>query len=260
MPKCRTGESRMSRRNNTLRLNRANRRLAGVCAGMADYLEVPAFLVRVIYVLMCMAWAMLILAYPITWWWLKNREEHGSDFMSGSKVANHLRRIDYHKQLYRNPARARIAGVCSGIADYLEISSTMVRVLTLLSFFIFGPFTFFVYLVFWIALEKNPEETGRRGHRFRHRRSRRAEQTHAHFRRSMGYGADDSQHADREGFVDDPHPQDHPQDAGGPSSEAIAMSLKECSAAFRTVESRLRDVEAFITSKRFRLHCEINRI
>lgn len=245
----------MSRRTNTLRLNRANRRLAGVCAGVADYLEVPAFLVRVIYVLMCMAWAMLIFAYPITWWWLKNREEQGSDFMSRSKVANHLRRIDYRKQLYRNPARARIAGVCSGIADYLEISATMVRVLTLLSFFIFGPFTFFVYLVFWIALEKNPEETGRR-RGFRHRRSRRGERIHEHFRRSMGYGPEDSQHANGEDFADEPHSQDRRD----PSSEDIAMSLKECSAAFNTVESRLRDVEAFITSKRFRLHCEINRI
>jgi len=249
----------MSRRANTLRLNRTNRRLAGVCAGVADYLEVPAFLVRVIYVLMCLAWAMLILAYPITWWWLKNREEQGSDFMSGSKVANHLRSIDYRKQLYRNPARARIAGVCSGIADYLEISSTMVRVLTLLSFFIFGPFPFFLYLVLWIALEKNPAETGWRGHG-RHRRPRRADHMQARSRRSMGYGhndgPDDSQYADREHFADEAHPHDR----GGPRSDAIAMSLKECSAAFNTVESRLREVEAFITSKRFRLHCEINRI
>ena len=42
--------------------------------------------------------------------------------------------------------------------------------------------------------------------------------------------------------------------------EHIAMSLKECGAAFRSIEARLRHVEAFITSKKFRLHCEINRI
>src|SRR5690606_19586363 len=102
-PKCRTGGSRMSRRANTLRLNRANRRLAGVCAGVADYLEVPAFLVRVIYVLACLAWPTLILAYPLTWWWLKKREEQGSDFLAGSKLAGHFRQVNYRKPMYRNP-------------------------------------------------------------------------------------------------------------------------------------------------------------
>src|SRR5690606_12130643 len=129
-PKFRTGGNRMNQRPNTLRLNRANRRWAGVCAGVADYLEVPAFLVRLIYVLACLAWPTLMIAYPLTWWWLKNREEQGSDFLAGSRVAGHFRRIDYRKQMYRNPARARIAGVCSGIADYLEIRTFTVRVLT----------------------------------------------------------------------------------------------------------------------------------
>ncbi len=39
-----------------------------------------------------------------------------------------------------------------------------------------------------------------------------------------------------------------------------AMSVRECAAALQQVEARLRDVEAFITSRRFRLHCEIKRI
>ena len=29
---------------------------------------------------------------------------------------------------------------------------------------------------------------------------------------------------------------------------------------FRILELRLREIEAYMTSKRFRLHCEINRI
>lgn len=247
----------MNRRANTLHLNRANRRLAGVCAGIADYLEVPAFLVRLIYVLSCLAWPTLLIAYPITWWYLKSREEQGSDFLARSKVAGHFRRVDYRKQMYRNPARARIAGVCSGIADYLEIRPFTVRVLTLLSFFIFGPLTFFAYLVFWISLEKNPEEVysrrfGRHGDRYSRRQERR-EKHRAAFRRSMGYSEHEPDEEVFEGHADwESHEED--------DSETIAMSLKECSAAFNTVESRLRDVEAFITSKRFRLHCEINRI
>ncbi len=34
----------------------------------------------------------------------------------------------------------------------------------------------------------------------------------------------------------------------------------ECTEIYKTLELRLRAIEAYMTSKRFRLHCEINRI
>jgi hypothetical protein len=34
----------------------------------------------------------------------------------------------------------------------------------------------------------------------------------------------------------------------------------QCTEVFRLLELRLREIEAYMTSKRFRLHCEINRI
>ena len=37
-------------------------------------------------------------------------------------------------------------------------------------------------------------------------------------------------------------------------------SVEECADTYLTLENRLRELEAFITSKKFRLHCEINRI
>ncbi|MFT4672816.1 MAG: hypothetical protein ACI945_002160, partial [Pseudohongiellaceae bacterium] len=33
-----------------------------------------------------------------------------------------------------------------------------------------------------------------------------------------------------------------------------------CATLYKTLEIRLRDIEAYMTSKQFRLHCEINRI
>ncbi|MEN8770638.1 MAG: PspC domain-containing protein, partial [Glaciecola sp.] len=45
------------------------------------------------------------------------------------------------KSLYRNPDDKRIAGVCSGIADYFGIENWLARVLTVTAFFLLaGPF------------------------------------------------------------------------------------------------------------------------
>lgn len=225
----------MNTRPNRFALNRGNKRFLGVCAGLADYLEVPAFLIRIIFVLACLSWPTLILIYFVTYWWVKRDMNAGTvrNFISESKTAEHFRNLDYRKQMFRNPRRGRIAGVCSGIAEYLEISTTVVRVIAVLSLFVFGPFAFFAYCVCWMVLEKNPDEA-----QFRPgKRQRRRQQQAA----AAGMG-------------------DSPEMTETRAHESISLSLKECSAAFNRIESRLRSVEAFMTSKKFRLHCEINRI
>ena len=242
----------MSAKNNRFTLNRENKRFLGVCAALADYLEVPTVVIRIITLLACLTWPTLILVYFVTYWWLKQDNQDGRvhNFITDSKTAEHFRNVDYRKAIYRNPYDARIGGVCSGIADYLEIGTFSVRLLTLLSFFIFGPFTFFAYCVCWIVLERNPDAP-RRGSR-KHRRAAR--------RHSKGGGTvDESDIAD---MADDM--AEMSARSGHKSSKeteaSIAMSVQECSEVFKNTETRLREVEAFITSKKFRLHCEINRI
>ena len=43
-------------------------------------------------------------------------------------------------------------GVCSGIADYLQVDPTLVRVLTFLSFWFSGSITFWAYIILAIIL------------------------------------------------------------------------------------------------------------
>jgi phage shock protein C len=242
----------MSAKSNRFTLNREKKRFLGVCAGLADYLEVPTVVIRIITLLACLTWPTLILVYFVAYWWLKQGNEEGKvhNFITDSKAAAHFRNVDYRKAIYRNPNNSRIAGVCSGIADYLEIGTFSVRLITLLSFFIFGPFTFFAYCVCWIVLERNPD-TPRRGSRKQRRKARRDRQAHA------GSNADESDMSDMADDMDEmtPHVQSSKE-----AEASIAMSMHECSEVFNKVETRLRDVEAFITSKKFRLHCEINRI
>jgi len=55
-----------------------------------------------------------------------------------------------YRRLTRSTADRRIAGVCGGIARYLNIDPTVVRILFLVSIF-FGFIGFWAYLIVWIA-------------------------------------------------------------------------------------------------------------
>lgn len=48
-----------------------------------------------------------------------------------------------------------VAGVCAGIARRFGLSTTLVRVLTLLSFLIPGP-QIVIYIALWILMPKDP--------------------------------------------------------------------------------------------------------
>ena len=61
----------MGRNNKTLHLDRANRKFLGVCAGLANFLEVEPRTVRIVYFILCIfgGW-FLIPLYFIAWFLL----------------------------------------------------------------------------------------------------------------------------------------------------------------------------------------------
>ena len=58
--------------------------------------------------------------------------------------------MNNYKRLTRSTTDRRIAGVCGGVAKYLNIDPTVVRILFLIAL-IFGTFGFWAYLIIWIA-------------------------------------------------------------------------------------------------------------
>lgn len=60
-------------------------------------------------------------------------------------------------RLYRSRKEKIIAGVCGGIAEYFNIDPVWVRLLALI-FVLLGGVTIFIYLIFWIAIPKNPKQ------------------------------------------------------------------------------------------------------
>ena len=58
--------------------------------------------------------------------------------------------MDSYKKLTRSTTDRRIAGVCGGLAKYLNIDPTVVRIIFLVAF-LFGSLGFWAYLIVWIA-------------------------------------------------------------------------------------------------------------
>jgi len=66
-----------------------------------------------------------------------------------------------HKKLYRSTTDRRIAGVCGGLAEYLGIDPTVVR-LVFIAMLLFGVFPIiFIYLIMWAVVPETPADEDR---------------------------------------------------------------------------------------------------
>jgi phage shock protein PspC (stress-responsive transcriptional regulator) len=59
------------------------------------------------------------------------------------------------KRLYRNKSNQMLAGVCSGIADYLDVDTTIIRLIFVLFTFLGGG-GLWIYIVLWIIMPERP--------------------------------------------------------------------------------------------------------
>ncbi len=276
-----------------LYLDSENRVWLGVCSGIANWLDIPAAVVRVIFVLCVLAWPPMLLGYVILYFCLDKEftPDKVRDYFSTSETAEHFRKLNYRKPIYKNARDKRICGVCAGIADYLEVSHFSVRIVTVLSLFVFGPFTFWAYVICCFVFDPDPYmEDSDRYDRIMERKQRRAERRRArHARREARRNARKMRKSYRnkefspgqENFKDDVDEaidevtielraeiDDAVQNFSAESKRQSTrqgsgkprMSRTQCTEMFAELELRLREIEAFMTSKKFRLHCEINRI
>lgn len=260
----------------------------GVCAGVAKWLDIPAAIVRIVFILCVLAWPPFLLGYFILWFCLDKdfTPDKVQDYFRNTPTAEHFRKLNYRKPICKNERDKKIAGVCAGIADYLEVSPFSVRLVTLLSLFVFGPFTFWAYIICWIVFDPDPNMSDQdRYERIMRRRERRAERRRARHARRQARRVRKSY---RNGEVD-AEGIDEIEDAVNETMDEVDIELRaelgktfsgfrrkargraaaaeeprvnrqECAELYSSLENRLREIEAFMTSKKFRLHCEINRI
>ncbi|MBZ5526638.1 MAG: PspC domain-containing protein [Acidobacteriia bacterium] len=117
----------------------SDRKIGGVCAGLADYLDLDVSLVRILWVLLAFAGAG-ILAYLICWIVIP---EAPAATPPGPQ-----------KRLQRSVSDAKLGGVCAGVASYFGLDVTLVRVVWLV--LALTGTGILAYIVCWIVMPEAP--------------------------------------------------------------------------------------------------------
>jgi len=126
------------------------------------------------------------------------------------------------KEFYRIPQKGKIAGVCAGLAERLNLEVWLVRIGVLSAFFLGGSgFVLLMYIAAWFMLDVKPLTMPNIG------------------------GLDHSVSVKSKVWQQGQPPK---------------VALREVKSQFRQIELRLRNVESFVTSKEFDLARQINNL
>ncbi|NBW36059.1 MAG: PspC domain-containing protein [Cytophagia bacterium] len=120
--------------------------LGGVCAGLANYFNVDAVWIRLLFAVLMFAYGTAILLYIILW--------------IAVPASNTLEEPVVGKKMYRDSETKVLGGVSSGIAAYFGIDVVVVRILFLISFFFFGT-GILLYIILWVVLPEAKTVTER---------------------------------------------------------------------------------------------------
>jgi phage shock protein PspC (stress-responsive transcriptional regulator) len=127
--------------------SRTNGQVAGVCAGLADYLDVDVVFVRAAWVVLSIVPGAVIggvLAYLAAWLVIPESTDPAP--------------VPTARRLMRSAGDRKIAGVCGGLAEYFSVDATAIRLVwVILSIFcgaVIGGVL--AYLLAWIVIPPAP--------------------------------------------------------------------------------------------------------
>ena len=122
--------------------DRFDKKVAGVCGGLAQYFKLDASIIRLIWVLLTFfSGGIFIIIYLLCWLL----------FPLGPKayvVAN-------YKKLYRSLKDRRVSGVCGGFGKYFRMDSNILRLILVVITFITA---FTPIILYFLATYIIPEE------------------------------------------------------------------------------------------------------
>jgi phage shock protein PspC (stress-responsive transcriptional regulator) len=132
--------------------NSSTGRLVGVCSGLAEYLGADVTLIRLLWIVLSIFPGSIIggiLAYLAAWL-----------IMPDSTVP--VQAEPSARRLTRSTTDCKIAGVCGGLAAYLNVDSTAVRLLWAILSVVPGAILFGIvaYLVAWIIMPGSSTSQG----------------------------------------------------------------------------------------------------
>lgn len=137
------------------------------------------------------------------------------------------------RELYRDPEKGKLAGVCAGIAKYFGWELWLIRIIFVSGVLLTGSFFLVAYVVAWFILEKDP--------------GAKPGSVSGAGSSQWSAAADDDVKVEVKSKV---------WQAGEPPKQAFM----ELTTSFDRLEQRLRKVESYVTSKEFQLNREISNL
>ncbi|HHE40284.1 MAG TPA: PspC domain-containing protein [Candidatus Cloacimonetes bacterium] len=133
------------RTNKVLYRNTKNGKIAGVCSGLAEYMDVDVSLIRIVWLFFVIFGGAGLLLYLI------------AALVIPAKSGDDVEIIvedEEQKRLTRDSENAVIFGVCSGIAKHFGMDVSVVRIIFLLMGLYFAS-GIFLYIILALVLPKN---------------------------------------------------------------------------------------------------------
>lgn len=136
------------------------------------------------------------------------------------------RRDGFGMNLYRNTKRKKIAGVCAGLADHLNVDRWIIRLTFIAGFLFFNSLALIIYAAAWIILVPRPKFGKGKKTRYRY---------------------DEAMHEDR------------PVNMFS-ERQSASERLKTARTRMQDVVDRTTRMERYVTSKRYELDKEFSKI
>ena len=144
-------------------------------------------------------------------------------------------------ELYRNPGKGKIAGVCAGLADYFGWETWLVRILVV-SGVLFGmPFLILIYVAGWFILDKAPQMPHKK-----------TDGTFAQNNKAEQYNTFNEQDLSQESIK----VKSRIWQSGEPPKQAFHDIKRK----FSLLERKLQVMEQYVTSPEFTVSREINKL
>ena len=125
--------------------SRSDGKIAGVCAGLANYFDVDVVLVRAAWVVLSIVPGAIIggvIAYLAAWLVMPGGTEPASAPLG--------------RRLTRSMTDRKIAGICGGLAEYFGVDATPVRLVWVILSVLFGAIVggVIAYVVAWLIIPR----------------------------------------------------------------------------------------------------------
>jgi len=119
-----------------------SKKIAGVCAGLGEYFDLDPVLFRLLFVISILFGGVGLLVYVLLW--ILVPEKPGAEG-----------RARPARRLYLSSTDRKIAGVCGGLGEWLEIDPVFIR-LAFVLLALAGGLGVLLYVLLWILVPRAP--------------------------------------------------------------------------------------------------------